>query len=250
LVATAVAMPVHAADMAPPPAYYPPPVYRPAVYDWTGIYIGAHIGGGMLADTVTYTTTTVLEPAGATTDVHPWGVVGGGQAGVNYQFAPWVIGIEGAWSASGISGSPSISTLTPPFIQQSTSKPTWFGTATARAGYAFNTLLLYVKGGAAWERVEYYQNTLTPGVAATQSIIDTRNGFVAGGGVEYGMTENLSAKFEYQFFDFGTKNYVFNPTPLIGGVVTPIVLPVGIQSEAHIFTVGLNYRFNWVGGWH
>src|SRR6202030_1223948 len=45
--ASAPAMPVPAA-----PAYYAP-AYHPVVYDWTGIYIGAHVGAGLLDDVVT-----------------------------------------------------------------------------------------------------------------------------------------------------------------------------------------------------
>ncbi len=53
------------------------------------------------------------------------------------------------------------------------------------------------------------------------------------------MTENLSARFEYDFYDFGTKD-------LSGFTLTP----VSIKSDLHTLTVGVNYRFNWAGGWH
>jgi opacity protein-like surface antigen len=53
-------------------------------------------------------------------------------------------------------------------------------------------------------------------------------------GLEYGLTENLSAKFEYDFLDFGTKTYNFTATP------------VSIRSDLSMLTLGLNYRFNWV----
>ncbi len=66
----------------------------------------------------------------------------------------------------------------------------------------------------------------------SQSISDTRSGFVGGVGLEYAMTENLSALFEYDFYDFGTKTEPFFTTP------------IAIRSELHTLTVGLNYRFN------
>jgi len=84
---------VQAADMpVPAPAYYPP--VPPAIYDWTGIYVGGHIGGGILVDSVSQYG-----------DLRPAGVIGGGQIGANYEFAPWVVGIEGTFTDSGISGS-------------------------------------------------------------------------------------------------------------------------------------------------
>src|SRR5580700_10093444 len=61
-----------AADMPVPaaPAYYPP-VYRPVIYDWTGIYVGGDVGGGWLHDVVTRTAAMAnnilaLKAAGAT----------------------------------------------------------------------------------------------------------------------------------------------------------------------------------------
>ncbi len=235
-----------AADIAVP--YYPPPAAfpPPALYNWTGIYVGGHVGGGWLNDTITQTTNTALFNAGTETDVDPAGFLGGAQFGANYEFAPWVIGVEGSFTWSSITGGTTALTIatateggiTIPIRDRATASPQWLTTAAARFGYAANTYFFYLKGGAAWMQVEYTQETRgTPGsLLATFSLRDTRPGFVAGGGLEYGMTENWSAKFEYDFFDFGIANYAFN----LGGVV----VPVSIKSDIHIFTVGLNYRWN------
>ena len=96
---------VQAADMpVPAPAYYPP--VPPAIYDWTGIYVGGHIGGGILVDSVSQNG---VSPGGSNLagsgDLRPAGVIGGGQIGAKYEFAPWVVGIEGTFTDSGISGS-------------------------------------------------------------------------------------------------------------------------------------------------
>src|SRR5262249_60889563 len=46
-----IGTPAFAADMGiPSRSYYPP--LPPAIYDWTGIYVGGHIGGGMVVDFV------------------------------------------------------------------------------------------------------------------------------------------------------------------------------------------------------
>jgi len=54
----ATAVPVaQAADIAVPgPSYYPKSIPPPAIYDWTGIYFGGHVGGGILIDSVSRTT--------------------------------------------------------------------------------------------------------------------------------------------------------------------------------------------------
>ncbi len=111
LAATAVAAPARAADMAVP--YYPPKAAfpPPALYDWTGVYFGGHVGAGWLNDDVTWTTTTALLNAGTSARVQPVGVIGGAQLGANYEFAPWVVGVEGAFTSSGISGSTNVPAL-------------------------------------------------------------------------------------------------------------------------------------------
>ena len=80
--ATLAAAPALAADM-PARTYSKAPVYTaPAlVYNWTGFYIGGHLGGAFAGDNS-------LQGSDAR-------FLGGVQAGFDYQFAPnWVMGIE------------------------------------------------------------------------------------------------------------------------------------------------------------
>ena len=252
--ASALATAASAADMPVPaaPAYYPP-AYHPVIYDWTGIYVGAHVGAGLLDDVVTTTTTTALLPSGTQTKLNPFGVVGGAQAGFNIEFAPFVIGAEATWTSSGISGTASATSLVPTIFVQSTSNPLWYATATAKAGVAANDWLFYAKGGGAWMRVDYTQGVLLGGggLESVQTISDHRTGFTVGGGIEYAMTENLSARIEYDFLDFGTKAYSFNSLSAGAGgpPLTPVgAMPVSIKAFTNLFTVGLNYRYNWSGG--
>ena len=92
----------------------------------------------------------------------------------------------------------------------------------------------------AWTNVRYTEDLLIAGggvTGATQVLTDNRTGFTVGAGIELGLVENLSAKIEYDFYDFGTKNYNFN-----------FITPVTVNSNLHTIIVGLNYRFNWSGG--
>jgi outer membrane immunogenic protein len=79
----------HAADLGPmvpnvPPNAPPAPVY----YDWTGLYLGVNAGGswGRESHEISDGTAGIFE-VGVTN--HPDGVIGGGQIGYNWQFAPW-----------------------------------------------------------------------------------------------------------------------------------------------------------------
>jgi outer membrane immunogenic protein len=248
-----IGTPALAADMGVPSRSYYPPV-PPAIYDWTGVYVGGHIGGGMLTDSVSQNGVSPndLNLAGSGS-LRPAGVIGGGQVGANYESAPWVVGIEGSWTDSAITGSTLIScsacffNAVPIAQERFTSQALWVAAVTGRVGYAANDWLFYGKVGGAWMRVTYTEDLLAglsglagviPGAtAATQDINDTRTGFTVGVGIEFGLVENLSGKIEYDFYDFGSKNYNFNA-----------ITPVSISSNLHALTVGLNYRFNWSGG--
>ena len=253
--ASALATAASAADMPVPAApAYAPPVYRPVIYDWTGIYGGAHVGAGLLEDTFTPTTSTALLNAGTPTKLSPFAVVGGAQAGFNIEFAPFVIGAEGTFTWSDISGTHVTPALIAGASEWATSASHWYATATGRVGYAANDFLFYAKGGAAWMRVDYTESAFSfNGFNTPQTISDTRTGFTVGGGFEFGMTENLSLKVEYDFLDFGTKSYSFNnlsfANPNIGVAQMPLgPQPVSIKSSTQMVTAGINYRFTWGGG--
>lgn len=243
------AMPAQAADMGVPGrTYYPASPPPPAIYDWTGIYVGGHIGGGMLVDSVSQNgTSTGGFGLASTGNLRPAGVIGGLQVGANYEFAPWVVGIEGTWTDSAIEGNTLIPCAGPCLAgaatnitqERFTSQAQWFAALTGRAGYAANDWLFYAKAGGAWMRVRYTEDILTGGgvTAATQNLNDNRTGFTVGAGIELGLVENISAKVEYDFYDFGSKNYNFAS-----------ITPVAVKSDIHTLTVGLNYRFNWSGG--
>ena len=76
-----IGTPALAADMGVPSRSYYPPL-PPAIYDWTGIYVGGHIGGGMLTDSVSQNG---VSPGGFNLansgSLRPAGVIGGGQIG-------------------------------------------------------------------------------------------------------------------------------------------------------------------------
>lgn len=235
LAAMAFAAPARAADMAVPPSYNPPAAaLPPAIYNWTGLYGGGNVGGALLSDSISQGTPAGPTVITTTQTAHPAGIIGGGQLGANYQFSSWVVGIEGAWSATNLSGygiSPAAggAAVTQ---ERNTSNPLWLAAVSGRVGYAANDWLFYAKGGGAWMHVQYIQDLL--GVAGTvnsQTLNVNRSGFVAGGGIEYALTENLSARLEYDFYDFGTKTYPFTATP------------VNNTSYLHTLTFGLDWRF-------
>ena len=148
------------------------------------------------------------------------GALGGPQLGFNYQFAPhWLIGVEGDYSWSDISDTTSRFSTVPPFTATrfltSNGKIEWLATLTGRLGYAVDNWLFYGKGGAAWGHFEVNSQTTNPVAGTLQATVsggETRTGWTAGGGIEWGFLGNWSARLEYDYIDFGSQTVSRNVT--------------------------------------
>ena len=178
LIALGATAPALAADMAARP-YTKAPAYVPApVYNWTGFYIGGHVGGAFGGNN------NILAPGFNSGNNGVF--MGGVQVGYDNQFAPnWVFGLEANYSFLDTGSS---------FANRG------LGSVTGRLGYTWGPALLYVKGGYGWA-----DSRFTNGFGGNGG----RDGYTVGGGLEYMFTQNWSGKVEYQYYDFGTVN-VFN----------------------------------------
>jgi outer membrane autotransporter protein len=186
----------------------PPPLMQP-IYTWNGFYVGGHFGGVSTREDATDGVTTVSPD--------PSGVLGGVQAGYNYQLAPnWLLGVEGelSWTSASATN------------LDFNSRHNWYDTFDGRLGYVMGPWLLYAKGGVAWMNADYS----VPGA----SVNVTRTGWNIGAGAEFMIAPQWSAKAEYNFLDFGTDNLGF---PLAG---------IGVNTQVNEFKVGVNYH--WVPG--
>ena len=89
---------VRAADLPPAPQL-PPDEAPPA---WTGFYAGLNVGGGFGSSRNAFSIAGFGLPSFSTSLD---GVVGGGEAGYNWQTGPWVLGLEASFEGSGLRGS-------------------------------------------------------------------------------------------------------------------------------------------------
>ena len=229
-----------AADMAVP-RYSPPP---PApVSSWTGFYIG--LNGGFGGDEFKYPFTVGAVPAlglGATTGtstLHSSGFFGGGQVGYNWQLSPaWVIGAEADFDGANIDGSATTSANT--FSGNIGSKVDWFGTVRGRVGFLVTpSALLYGTGGWAYGRTTASANAAAFGLAALASTSHEHNGWTAGAGLEYAITQSVSFKTEYLFLNLGSDT-------IASGALAGIPFSLGEKTTVHTVKVGLNLKLgNW-----
>jgi outer membrane immunogenic protein len=183
------------------PAAFAADLYAPVVvpntftssgFDWTGIYAGAvggYVWGRSTALPVLGTDTTTVDPSGGQLGL---------TAGVNGQFDQFVLGLEGEILWSGLSGSAQLAGGGVTDI--ATVKSDWQGAIKARAGVAFDQVLIYAHGGFAF--TDYYAKA---DIAATfeGDYRTSRTGWTVGAGVEMAVTENVSVKAEYAYSDFG-----------------------------------------------
>src|SRR5262245_10062315 len=218
-----------AADLGARPITKAPVAAPLAIYDWSGFYIGGHIGGAF-ADK-DWSDPTVF-PSGMGSH-HAGGFLAGAQAGFNIHVCAWVFGSEGDWSWTNADGEHQCD-----IGVTCRTELNWLATVTGRVGYAFNTFLLYAKGGVAF--VDEDQSVFFSGFPdffpATASV--TRTGWTVGTGLEWAFAPNWSAKIEYDFMDFGTDSINFAVAGLPVG-------PLEIDQQVHVAKAGINYRFNW-----
>ncbi|MGD9923992.1 MAG: outer membrane beta-barrel protein [Pseudorhodoplanes sp.] len=231
----------YAADMA---VKYAAPAPVIPSYNWTGFYVGGHVGYGWGETGATPTGIVGLLVDPFTTDNDSW--FAGVTFGYNYQAGRIVLGFEGEWSWSDISGSSNTNFLfglVPGATVTGTYQNNWMFTSATRLGVAFDTLLIYGKAGVAWANNDYSVSASIPviGFNYASTVSETEIGWLIGGGIEWAFAGNWTMKVEGTYADFGQKNRTFDGIP-IAGLLT---LPVNADIESHISTVkfGINYRF-------
>src|SRR6476646_5307242 len=119
-------------------------------------------------------------------------------------------------------------------------KNKWDYDVAGRFGVAFDRALVYGKAG--WVFGGFDWNASVP-LGSIQGSA-TLNGLLIGLGLEYAFTNNWTAKFEYDYLGFNSKNVSFTascPT------CTPATVTQNVSADKHIFKVGFNYLFNAAG---
>lgn len=123
----------------------------------------------------------------------------------------------------------------------------YFGTARGRLGYLLqDNILVYATGGLAWAMVEssvspVYGEGEKAFVNGKATASNNHIGWVAGGGVEWKLTNNLSLSGEYLYFDLGEQDYRHSGSDAFGNTyATDNFHP---DLDLHVVKAGLNYRF-------
>jgi outer membrane immunogenic protein len=230
-------------------------------FTWTGFYVGGSAGymwsdsDMKLADVGV--AVLPIDVAQGTLprnlSVNRDGALAGVQAGYNVQFGTFVAGLEADISWTNVEGDALFSApdrflfpgaLTNTAVQ---SDLDWLGTLRARAGVTVDRALFYVTGGAAVGEVKNTFSIAIPGAPAPLgpyfspkwSTRGSEWGWTIGAGVEYALTNNISLKAEYLYYDLADQTIRGTDGPNFGTEF----IDYKFKNDGNIVRGGVNVRF-------
>jgi high affinity Mn2+ porin len=191
-----------------------------SVFDWTGLYIGAHAGysrgssNAVLSDPATTATSNVFD-----------GMIAGVQAGYNVRLpSGMLLGVEADITFPNYLTSNSVVSSLATARSAVTEQWDYVGTARGRIGYASGQWLAYATGGLAWAGERFLD----------EKTLNTRLGWAAGGGVEYAFAPHWSVRLEYLYSQFGKADIRF-----------PSATQYASTLDFQSLRVGLNRKIDW-----
>jgi outer membrane immunogenic protein len=173
-------------------------------YDWSGLYVGAHVGLGWAG--FSGVTENGASSASFADKLNLTGVAGGALAGYNWQWDNVVVGIEGDVTIPDWKDSQ----LAPTSDDEGLSgKANLLATVRARLGYTVDKALFYVTGGLA-----YADASATSWRDGSTGKVDFSTlGGVVGLGAEGVITDSLSLRMEGLYYMFGDNKSAENLPP-------------------------------------
>lgn len=219
-----------AADMAARPYTKAPPMMMAPIYNWTGFYLGGHVGGD-------WRSSDIFGNNGSNARF-----IAGVQGGADYQFSQnWVLGIEANYSFKPSSNNNNGFAFVAPGggLVTNNSSSRGLGSVTGRLGWTWGPGLLYVKGGYGFRDNGNGVAVTVAGLPVPFALRRNQDGYTIGGGLEYMFAPSWSAKIEYQYYNFGRSQFTAGPAALVA---------LGAyRSDEQTIKLGVNYHFNYGG---
>jgi outer membrane immunogenic protein len=257
----AALMGLTAANAADLPTRKEAPVYVAPIlaYNWTGFYIGANLGvsfsngSSNLVGSPAFLTLAGI--AGIPTSGYgnnTAGFFGGAQAGYNYQINQAVIGAEtdfqwmsanphGSVTSVGAGGLTNVTT-------DVSARMNWLGTTRLRLGFLpTDRFLVYATGGLAYGGGSYNASVVGTGAAGTDSWVGSNNasrvGWTIGGGGEYAITNNVTLRGEYLYYNLGKASTTTVANGNAAADFPGLYAVTSTQVQGSILRAGINYKF-------
>jgi high affinity Mn2+ porin len=242
----ALAGKAQAADLPGIMATNAPP--QPVAYDWTGIYVGGHVGYALGGSNFSASQGAGLPNLSGSVDFSNaynfstgnGSYVLGLQAGYDMMTASrWLLGVAADVSfPSFVGGNTTIASGAIGSVNY-LDRVEFSGDVRARIGYAPGDWLFYATGGFAFSYDQFTRTQLTGTMGAAgpgtleNLFLMPRAGGVVGAGVEVRVAQHWTAQLEYLFTDYAGRNVTFPAAPQ--NFISSLTL-----NEIRL---GLNYRF-------
>jgi outer membrane immunogenic protein len=222
-----VASALPAAADGPPPAdpyrYLPPPVFE---YDWSGIYIGSHVGAATAAWDRQLNPLEIISQ-------HAYSAAGGVQLGVQKQWSSLLLGAEVSYTFADL-GVSSNSAIVPGVTR--THDLNELLMLAGRVGVTWQSYLAYTKVGYAGADIGF--RSTAAGSPLTSSSA-WEQGWLVGLGIEYGIRPDITIGVEYDYIHLNV------------GSREQIATPIGVAGsgsvEVQSVLARVNYKF--APGW-
>ncbi len=192
----------HAADL---PQELPP---DPDIFNWSGFYLGGH-GGGAIEGNAN------IRLPGGNLNADLTGFLGGAYGGYNYQIDNFVFGGEADISFGDLNGSAGpVNNFDVDVL----------GSVRFRAGYAYGNFLPYLTVGLGIAGAEQR----IPGAGNPSN---THIGIVAGGGLDWAFSKQVSARVEYLYSHYDRERYSYP------------ALSSNTNFDTHVVRGGISWHF-------
>ncbi len=206
----------------------------PSTYDWTGFYVGGHVGLSWGRGTSTLSNPNPISVGDSFGSLY-----GGLQAGYNYVLpSRLLLGAEADITFPNFQTGADGLIFTGGTVQGTTvtDQIDYIATLRGRFGYAFDRWLIYGTGGFAWSQARFGE---TPGVASSEDLILlTRTGWTLGLGAEVAIAPDWTARIEYLYDRFGTVAGVFPSGTGYGSVFDINTLRFGLNYKLGVADAG------------
>jgi len=219
-----------AADVAFPNSISMPLKALPiANYDWSGFYVGGHVGYGRGYGR------NILSDPNPTAGSSFGSLFGGLQFGYNYLLpSRLLLGIEGDISFPNYLDDGIVASRSTP-SGAVTEKLDFVSTVRGRAGYAFDHWLFYATGGFAWSQARFLEGSSLTG--NEDKVLRMRTGWALGAGAELAIAPGWTARLEYLYDRLGKASGTF---PSGTGYESTTV-------DLNSVRLGLNRKLDWTG---
>jgi high affinity Mn2+ porin len=205
-------------------------------FDWSGLYVGGHVGYGRGNARVTLADQTVPPDPGPPNSANSFGsLIGGAQIGYNYVLPSRIlVGIEADASFLNALSADDVAWSRLTSVADTAEKIDYMATLRGRLGYAFPRWMIYATGGVALSLGRFLQN---PGVTDDiDKLLHLHTGWAAGAGAEVAIAPSWTARLEYLYRNFNS-----------AGVLFPSGTIAGSSFDVQSLRLGLNYKLGSAG---